>query len=68
MKKYSHISRPLFAVGWALVVIFRYVFPKSPDWISGTGFLLVTAGLIFLLVGIISERRELEAKRQADTK
>jgi putative Mn2+ efflux pump MntP len=68
MKKYSNIWLPLNAMGWAIIFILHHFFPKSPDWISAVGFLLVTAGLLFVLVGIVSERRDLEAKRQADTK
>ena len=67
MKKYSNIWLPLNAAGWAIIFVIRHFFPKSPDWISAVGFLLVTVGLAFMLVGIVAERRELEVKRKTET-
>jgi protein-S-isoprenylcysteine O-methyltransferase Ste14 len=63
---YSRIWSPLFSVGFALILIFQLVYPKSPDWLSGIGFLLVTAGLVVSLVGAVAERREYQAKHPAE--
>ena len=67
MKKYSNIWLPLNAAGWAIIFVTRHFFPNSPVWIPSVGFLLVTAGLVYILVGVVAERRELEAKRKTET-
>jgi protein-S-isoprenylcysteine O-methyltransferase Ste14 len=66
--KYSRIWSPLLSVGFALIFIFHFVYPKSPDWLSDIGFLLLVAGLIVSLVGTVAERREWEAKHKSEKK
>ena len=67
MKKYSNIWLPLNAAGFGIVFVVHRFFPESPVWIPSVGFLLATAGLVFILVGVVAERRELEAKRKTET-
>jgi hypothetical protein len=66
--KYPQIWSPLFPVGFALVLVFQYIFPKAPDWISGIGSLMILAGLVVSLFGTIAERIEWEAKHKIETK
>jgi len=37
-------------------------------WFEGISLLAMTAALVVILVGMVAERRALEAKRKADTK
>ena len=67
MKKYSNIWLPLNAAGWGIIFVVHHFFPKSPVWIPSVGFLLVAVGLVYVLVGVVAERRELEAKRKTET-
>jgi len=64
--KYSRIWSPLFGVGFAFIAIFHFVYPKSPNWVSGIGFLFILAGLVVSFLGAIAERREWQAQHQAD--
>ena len=66
--KYSRIWIPLFSVGFAFIAIFHFVYPKSPNWVSGIGYLFIAAGLVISLLGTIAERREWQAKHQAEKK
>ena len=61
--KYSCVWTPLFGFGFAMVII-----PKFPNWRIDIGILLLAAGLVVFLVGTVAERREWEAKRQAEKK
>ena len=69
--KYSRIWSPLLSAGFALILLFHYVYPDSQSWLSGLsdiGFLFIAAGLIVSFFGSVAERREWEAKHQAEKK
>jgi len=56
--KYSRVWSSLYCVGFAFILISDFVYPKSPSWLSDIGFLLVAAGMVISLVGLMAERRE----------
>ena len=66
--KYSRIWSPLFVAGFGLVAICHFIYPRSPDWPVDIGYVLLGAGLIVSLVGAVAERREWQAKHQAEGK
>jgi putative Mn2+ efflux pump MntP len=67
MMKYSKTWLTLNTAGWGIIVVVQHFFPKSPVWISSVGYLLIAVGLVYLLVGVVAERRELEAKDKTET-
>ena len=73
MKNNMHTKHPqlmiqLLGVGGIFGILAWFIRGTAKGWLEGISFLAFAAGLTVFLVGIVAERRELEAKRQADTK
>ena len=58
----------LFGVGGVFGILAWVVAGTTKVWFEGISLLALTAALVVFLVGIVAERRALEAKRQADKK
>jgi hypothetical protein len=73
MKNNMHTKHPqlmiqLSGVGGICGILAWFIRGTAKGWLSGISFLASAAVLTVFLVGIVADRRELEAKRQADTK
>jgi hypothetical protein len=65
--KYPHLMIRLLGVGGVFGILAWFIRGIARDWLSGISFLAFAAGLTVFLVGIVAERRELEAKRKTET-
>jgi len=62
--KYLLIWAALLGVGATIVSASDSLSPRFSAWLFGLGILMVIAGLVVWLVGMVAERREWQAKQQ----
>jgi predicted membrane channel-forming protein YqfA (hemolysin III family) len=58
----------LFGIAGVFGILSWVATGTAKDWFTGIFFLAMAASLVVSLVGMVAERRALEAKRKADAK
>ena len=66
--KYARAWRRLSWVGGGFFILYWFIGEPAKAWAKEIGLLVVIAAFVFLLVGMIAERKDWEAAQKIDTK